>query len=88
MNHTLDRIPVPAARMARLRHEAGRPGSVEITLGAADATLDDLRRHADAGVGRALVKPFRSTKDALDGIKRFADEVLPHIRGHPVAPPA
>jgi probable F420-dependent oxidoreductase len=88
MNHTLDQIPVPAARMARLRHEADRPGSVEITLGAADATLDDLRRHADAGVGRALVKPFRSTKDALDGIKRFADEVLPHIRGHPVAPPA
>ena len=88
MNHTLDQIPAPAARMAQLREEAGRPGTVEITLGTGAATLDDLRRHADAGVGRALVKPFRSTKDALDGIRRFADEVLPHIRGHPVTSPA
>jgi probable F420-dependent oxidoreductase len=85
MNHTVDQIPARSARLAELREDAGRPGTVEITLGTGTAGLDDLRRHADAGVGRALVKPFRSTKDAVDGIRRFADEVLPHIRDHPVA---
>jgi probable F420-dependent oxidoreductase len=85
MNHTVDQIPARAARLAELRSEAGRAGTVEITLGAGDAGLDDLRRHADAGVGRALVKPFRSTKDALDGLRRFADEILTDIRDHPVA---
>jgi probable F420-dependent oxidoreductase len=85
MNHTVEQIPESARRMARLREEAGRPGAVEITLGARAVGLDDLRGYADAGVGRALVKPFQTTKDAVQGIRRFADEVLPHIRDHPVA---
>ena len=87
MNHTVDQIPADAARIAELREEAGRPGAVEITLGADGLDLDSLRRHADAGVGRALVKPWRSTKEALDGIRRFADEVLEDITLHPVASP-
>lgn len=85
MNHTIDQIPERAAHLARLRAEAGRPGVVEITLGAGDAGLDDLMAMADAGVARALVKPFRSTKDAVEGIRRFADEVLSTIRHYPVA---
>jgi probable F420-dependent oxidoreductase len=88
MNHTLDQIPGRASELARMRAEAGRPGVVEITLGARDLELDDLRAHADAGVGRALVRPFRSTRDAVEGITRFAEEILPHIRDHPVAAPA
>jgi probable F420-dependent oxidoreductase len=88
MNHTADQIPARAARLAELRRQAGRAGTVEITLGAGDAGLDELRRLADAGVGRALVKPFRSTKDALDGLRRFADEILADIRDHPVASPS
>jgi len=87
MNHSLEQVPADAARIARLREEAGRDGVVEVTIGAGGSGLDDLRRHAEAGVGRALVKPWTSTKDALDGIRRFADEVLPHIVDHPVAPP-
>jgi probable F420-dependent oxidoreductase len=86
MNHTVDQIPERVAQLARMREEAGRPGVVEITLGAGGVGLDDLRAYAEAGVGRALVKPFRSTKDALDGIRRFADEVLPAIRDEPVGP--
>jgi probable F420-dependent oxidoreductase len=86
MNHTIEQIPAAASRIAELRQRAGRAGVVEITLGAVGADLDSLRRFADSGVGRALVKPWRSTKDALDGIRRFADEVLPDISAHPVAP--
>jgi len=88
MNHTVDQIPGRVRGLARMREEAGRPGTVEVTLGVRGAGLDDLRAYADAGVGRALVKPFQTTRDALEGIRRFADEVLPHIRDHPVGVPS
>jgi probable F420-dependent oxidoreductase len=75
MNHSVEQIPGAAARLAQLRHEAGRPGTVEITMGVA-ADLDSLRRGAEAGVGRALVRPWSSGRDTIDGLRRFADEVL------------
>jgi probable F420-dependent oxidoreductase len=83
MNHSLEEIPADAKKIAQLRHDAGRSEPVEITLGGG-AELDDLRRRADLGIGRALVKPFRSSKDAIEGMRRFADEVLPTISEHPV----
>jgi hypothetical protein len=83
MNHALDDIPAAATRIAQLRHDAGRVGGVEITLGGG-GDLDDLRRRADLGVGRALVRPWQSSKDALESMRRFADEVLPEIRDYPV----
>jgi len=86
MNHSLEEIPADAKRIAQLRHDAGRTDHLEITL-SGGAELDDLRRMADQGVGRALVKPYRSSKDALEGLRRFADEVLPEIRGYPVTYP-
>jgi probable F420-dependent oxidoreductase len=69
-----------------IRHDAGRPGTVEITLGGGDG-IDDLRRRADLGIGRALVRPWTSSKNALEGLRRFAEEVLPEIRDYPVTPP-
>ena len=86
MNHSLEEIPADAKKIAQLRHDAGRTDPVEITLGGG-AELDDLRRRADLGIGRALVKPFRSSKDAIEGMRRFADEVLPTINEHPVTYP-
>jgi probable F420-dependent oxidoreductase len=83
MNHTLEAVAADATRIAQIRHDAGRLDAVEITLGGGD-DLDDLRRRADSGIGRALVRPWHSSKDALEGIRRFADEVLPEIRDHPV----
>ena len=83
MNHSLEEIPADAKKIAQLRHDAGRTDPVEITLGGG-VELDDLRRRADLGIGRALVKPFRSSKDAIEGMRRFADEVLPRISEHPV----
>jgi probable F420-dependent oxidoreductase len=87
MNHTLEQIPAAATRIAQLREEAGRPGDVEITLGGGGTELDELKRYADAGVGRVLVRPWQRGSEALDGIRRFAQQVLPEIRDHPVAPP-
>jgi probable F420-dependent oxidoreductase len=87
MNHTLEQIPASATRIAQLRADAGRPGDVEITLGGGGTELDELKRFADAGVGRVLVRPWQRGSEALDGIRRFAEQVLPEIRDHPVAPP-
>lgn len=87
MNHSLEQIPEKAGRIAMLRRRAGRSGTTEITLGAGDVSLEHLRTMAAAGVGRALVRPFRSTKDALEGIERFAREVLDEAAELPVSQP-
>lgn len=85
MNTALAQVPAAAATLAAWRAEAGREGHVEITLGAGDADVDTLRRHADAGVHRVLVRPWRRSADAIDGLRRFADTVLPSVVDHPTA---
>jgi probable F420-dependent oxidoreductase len=86
MNHSLEQIPADAKRIAQLRLDAGRSGDLEITLGGG-TDLDDLRRRADLGIGRALVKPWNSTKDCIEGLRRFAEETLSEIRDYPVTAP-
>jgi hypothetical protein len=86
MNHTVEQIPAAAARLAELRHQAGRPGTVEITMGVS-SDVEALRRAADAGVGRALVRPWSSGSQTIDGLRRFADEVLAAAKVLPVGLP-
>jgi alkanesulfonate monooxygenase SsuD/methylene tetrahydromethanopterin reductase-like flavin-dependent oxidoreductase (luciferase family) len=86
MNHAVAQIPGAAARIAALREQAGRTGAVEITMGV-EADLDALRRAAEAGVGRALVRPWSSGRETMDGLRRFADEVLPEAGALPVVLP-
>jgi probable F420-dependent oxidoreductase len=74
MNHTLDEIPARVARLAELRDAAGRDGRTEVTLGADIIGPGDVERHAEAGVDRVFVKPWHRTSDALDSIRRFAEE--------------
>ncbi len=83
MNHTVEQIPAAVTRLAELRDEAGRPGAVEITMGV-QADIDALRRAAEAGVGRALVRPWSSGRQTIDGLRRFADEVLTEATALPV----
>jgi len=85
MNHAVEQIPEAAARLAQLRDDAGRPGTVEITMGV-PADLDALRRAARAGVGRALVRPWSTGRETIDGLRRFADEVLEPAAALPVGP--
>jgi len=76
MNHSLEQIPAAVARIADLRERAGRPGRAEITLGGAATSPADLERYAEAGVDRIVVRPWRSSKEAIDAVRRFADDVL------------
>ncbi len=85
MNHTVEEIPAAATRLAELREAAERPGAVEITLGAPSADLPCIRRCAEAGVGRVLVRPWARSRDAVEGMRRFAEEVLEQASALPVA---
>ncbi len=77
MNHTLEQIPARVATLADLRARAGRPGRTEVTLGGPVASAADVERYAEAGVDRLFVKPWRRSSEALDGLRRFAEEYLP-----------
>jgi alkanesulfonate monooxygenase SsuD/methylene tetrahydromethanopterin reductase-like flavin-dependent oxidoreductase (luciferase family) len=76
MNHPLDTIPAAVARIASLRADAGRDGKTEVTIGGTIASPDDAARYEDAGVDRVIVRPWQKSREAIDGIRRYADEVL------------
>ena len=76
MNHTLEQIPPQAARLADLRAAAGRDGRVEITIGGTPADVAEVARYADAGVGRVIVRPWQRSRDAVEGLRRYADDVV------------
>lgn len=76
MNHTLEQIPGSLQRLSELWDEHGRSGRPEVTTAAPADTPDDLQRAGDAGIDRLIVMPWRRTREALDGIARFADDVL------------
>jgi hypothetical protein len=37
---------------------------------------DDVKHLADVGIDRVIVDPWQRTSGALDGIARFADEIM------------
>jgi len=82
LNHVAEEIPGAVAELAHRRKAAGRSGTVEVSLATTSADLGHLHHLADAGVERALVRPWRSSKDALEGLRRFADEVLPEAQAY------
>jgi probable F420-dependent oxidoreductase len=76
MNHSLEQIPASVARLAELRESFGRPGRTEVTLAGQIESPGDLERYAEAGVDRVIVRPWRRSREAIDGLRRFAGEVL------------
>ena len=76
MNHTLDQVPGSLQTLSALWAEHGRSGKPEVTTSAPVGTPDDIERAADAGIDRLIVMPWRRTREALDGIARFADQVM------------
>ena len=74
MNHTLERLPGSLARLNELAERAGRTEPPEVTLpGAAPSRPADLEPYAEAGVTRLIVTPWSRSREALDGLRRFAD---------------
>jgi probable F420-dependent oxidoreductase len=76
MNHTLDMLPESMAKLDRLWGENGRAGRPEISAGLPVDSVEDVKRIAEVGVQRLIISPWRRTSDALDGLVRFAAEVV------------
>jgi probable F420-dependent oxidoreductase len=76
MNHPLDKLPAAIARIAELRAAAGRDGKTEVTVGGTIASPDDVAKYEDAGVDRVIVRPWQKSREAIEGMRRYADEVL------------
>lgn len=76
MNHTLEQLPSALAEINAKRADAGREGTTTLTVGGSIETVSDVDRYRDANVHRVLVRPFTTSRDALDGIARFGDEVI------------
>jgi probable F420-dependent oxidoreductase len=67
----------PAATAERV---AKIGSNVQIVTGGDVSSLADLQAYADAGVDRIIVLPWRKSKEALDGLRGFAKEVLEPAR--------
>jgi len=77
LQHDLDSAAAPIARLAALRREAGRESApFEVSVGAAIASRDDVKRWEDAGVARIIASPWRRSPEAIEGLRRYADLAL------------
>jgi len=52
------------------------PDAFEYCLGAPVASVADVERWAEIGVTRLVVSPWRRSRAALEGIERFAHEIM------------
>jgi probable F420-dependent oxidoreductase len=74
LSHTPESVATPVATLRKLRREAGleaRP--FEVSVSCTPASRDEVRRLEDAGVDRVVMAPWRRTREARDGLRRFAD---------------
>ena len=70
----LETVSRAIARLGELRREAGREGDrFEVTIGAALDGPDAAARLEEAGVQRLIVRPWRRSPEAIDGLRAFAD---------------
>jgi alkanesulfonate monooxygenase SsuD/methylene tetrahydromethanopterin reductase-like flavin-dependent oxidoreductase (luciferase family) len=76
MNHTVEQLGPPLAKLRALCDDLGRATPVEVTLHGDVRRPEDVERYAEAGVTRVIVTPFARTSEAIDGLARFAEEVI------------
>ncbi len=77
MHHTLESVRAPLAKIAQVRDRHERWNEpFEITVMAEIATRDELARFGEAGVTRVIVAPWKRTREAIDGLRRLAEQVV------------
>jgi len=75
MADTPESVATPVKRLHGLRAELGRKGRFAVTVGGPVSSRDGVARWEEAGVDRLLVSPWSRSREAVDGLKRFADAV-------------
>jgi probable F420-dependent oxidoreductase len=74
MAHTLASAPAQIERLRALRADGPRAGEpLQVCLGGAVTSRDDVARWEDLGVTRIVVSPWRRSPDAVEGLERFAE---------------
>lgn len=77
MNHDFASGAAQIAALHALLADAGRdPAAFAVCLGGPVTSRDDLRRWEDLGVTRLVISPWARPRDAIDGMRRFADAYL------------
>jgi probable F420-dependent oxidoreductase len=77
MDHSFESGAHQVATLRDLLEEHGRnPDDFDYTCSGPLASRDDLQRWEDIGVTRMIVGPWRKSKEAVDGMRRFADEFI------------
>lgn len=75
MHHTPESATERLATLQRYGEEAGRGGDhrLEVTVMGDVTERSDIERWEAAGVDRLIVVPWRRSREAIDGMRRFAD---------------
>jgi probable F420-dependent oxidoreductase len=76
MNHKVEDIPASLARIHQIAEKHGRAAPLEVTVPGQVNTVQDVARYLDAGVTRVIVSPWRRSREAIEGLQRFAEEVM------------
>lgn len=76
MNHSLEELPAAIAELKRRAADAGRTDPIEISITTRVTGPDDVERHVAAGVDRLIVSPWERSREAVEGMRRFAETYL------------
>ena len=77
ITHSVESVRRPVELLRKLRADAGRSdGRFEVTVGGPVESRDDVARWAEAGVDRLIVAPWSRSREAVEGLRRFAERVL------------
>jgi probable F420-dependent oxidoreductase len=80
MNHRVDDLSDSLDRLRELADRHGRTTPVEVSLSGQIDNIEAAAGLARAGVTRVIIGPWSRSSEALDGIRRFADELLEPVR--------
>jgi len=76
INHTVETARAHIEQLRTLLADEGRDDAgFQIALGGEVSSRDDVARWEDVGVTRLIVAPWRRSREAIEGMRRFADLV-------------
>jgi probable F420-dependent oxidoreductase len=76
MTHDFESGATTIARLHQLLDEHGRSrDGFQVCLGAKVTSRDDAQRWEELGVTRIVFSPWESSREAIDGMRRFADTI-------------
>jgi len=77
IHHTFDSARAQIARLDALLAEHGRDrDGFQIVLGGEVSSRGDVARWEEVGVTRLIVAPWARSREAIDGLRRFADVLM------------